>query len=140
MKRYKSAKGMGIKLIIAVFMSLPVLLFLIEPQTIVAKPLTLTPLLIPITLAWWVYFNTYYVIADGNLRYKSAFISGTIHITSIEEIRVGKTMYAGLKPALAANGIVIRYETGKLIYLSPENNEAFIAEITKYNSNIKIVY
>lgn len=140
MKKFKSAKGFGIKAIIAVFMSLPLLLFLVEPQTIAAKPLTLTPLLIPISLVWWIYLDTYYIIGDGKVRYKSAFISGSIDITSIEEIRMGKTLYTGLKPSLAANGIVIRYDSGKSIYISPESNDDFIAELRKYNSSIRIVY
>ncbi len=140
MKKFSSAKGFGIKIIITTFMFLPVLLFLIEPQTIAAKPLTLTPLLIPISLVWWIYFDTYYIVTDGKIHYKSAFVKGTIDIASIEEIRIGKTLYTGLKPALAANGIAIRYDAGKTIYLSPKSNDDFIAELRTYKPNIRIVY
>ena len=47
-------------------------------------------------------------------------------------------MWAGLKPATATKGLIIRYNTYDEIYISPESNEAFIEDLKKINGNTQI--
>ena len=44
-----------------------------------------------------------------------------------------------MKPALATNGIIVKYNKYDEVYLSPRDKDAFIKELLKFNGNIKIV-
>ncbi len=48
-------------------------------------------------------------------------------------------MHIGLKPALSSKGCIIKYRKWDDIYLSPENQELFNAELLKVNPAIKVV-
>ncbi len=84
----------------------------------------------------WIFFGTYYELANGLLTYKSGPIKGSIKINDIREIVIGKTLWAGLKPATATKGLIIKF--GKFydeVYISPQSNDLFIKELLK----VKIV-
>lgn len=80
-----------------------------------------------------------YVLSGTHLIYRMAFFRGEIEIGRIREIVVGQNMYTGFKPAAARNGLTIKYDKYEDIYISPDTNEAFIAEIVKVKPDIKIV-
>jgi hypothetical protein len=86
----------------------------------------------------WMWFDTYYVIDGDELTYKSALFKGTIDIKTIREISTGKTLYAGLKPSLAGNGLVIKYNKWDDIYLSPSDSKQFVEELKSINPQIKV--
>lgn len=82
-------------------------------------------------LLLWIYFGTYYQLTETELIYCSGPIRGKIRIPEIREIVKGKTMYAGLKPATAAKGLIIKFGKYDEIYISPVTNDLFVAEILK---------
>lgn len=84
-------------------------------------------------------WKTTYELTDTHLIYKMGFVSGKIEIDRIREIVVGKNMHTGFKPAAALKGLTIKYGKYEDIYISPQTNEAFIAEILKINPDINIV-
>ncbi|WP_295767481.1 PH domain-containing protein [uncultured Mucilaginibacter sp.] len=86
----------------------------------------------------WSWFATYYVINGDELSYRSGPIHGKISISSIRIITVNKTLYAGLKPALASNGCVIEYNKYDEIYMSPQDKEGFIAALLNVNAIIEV--
>lgn len=86
----------------------------------------------------WTIFDTHYVILDNKLHYKSALLKGSIEISSIVEIRKNKTMFAGLRPATATKGIIIRYNKWDDIYMSPANADAFVQALMAANPAIKL--
>ena len=86
----------------------------------------------------WTIFDTHYVISDNKLHYKSALLKGSIEISSIVEIRKNKTMFAGLRPATASKGIIIRYNKWDDIYMSPANADAFVQALMAANPSIKL--
>jgi len=47
-------------------------------------------------------------------------------------------MWSGIKPALARNGLIIKYAKYEEIYLAPENNDEMVADLLKINSEIKV--
>ena len=59
-------------------------------------------------------------------------------IPEIREIAKGKTMYAGLKPATASKGLIIKFGKYDEIYISPATNELFVSEILKRNPEIVV--
>ena len=93
-------------------------------------------LFLPPCLLAWNYFSTYYLIENGKLKYRSGIIKGEIDISTIQEIHSNRSLWFGLKPALAQKGIIIKYNKFDEIYISPENNEKLTDELMKINPRI----
>ncbi|MDD2982499.1 MAG: PH domain-containing protein [Crocinitomicaceae bacterium] len=87
----------------------------------------------------WINIATNYELTPTELKYKSGPFRGTIALGEIHEIRVGKTLWVGLKPATARNGLIIKYGKFNEIYISPETNDSFVEEIVKLNDQLKII-
>jgi hypothetical protein len=87
----------------------------------------------------WMWFSTYYTIEGHELHYRSGVLHGTIKINTIRSISVNKTMYAGLKPALAKNGCIVSYNKYDEIYMSPKEQELFVKELLKVNPGIEVL-
>ena len=92
-----------------------------------------------ISLFGWIFFGTHYRLSPEFLKYSCGPFYGKIEISSIQKIVVNETLYVGLKPATARNGLIIRYNKFDDIYISPDDNETFITEILKFNSEIEII-
>lgn len=89
-------------------------------------------------LLLWIYFGTKYELTDTELIYRSGPLRGKIEIARIREIKKGKTLYSGLKPATAGKGLIICFQKYDEIYISPKTNDSFIEEILKRNKAIVI--
>ena len=87
----------------------------------------------------WTFFFTHYIIKDGYIFYRSGPINGKIEINQIQEIIVGEKFIGLLKPATGNNGLVIKYNRWDEIYISPNTNEKFVAELLKLNGSIKVI-
>ena len=87
-----------------------------------------------------IYFTIIYKIDNEYLRYRLLFVFyGRVKIQKIHKIDVGKTLYVGMRPAFARNGLIIHYNKYEEIYISPLNNEEFVKELLKRNPNIEII-
>ncbi len=138
MKIYKAnRKGLFVYLLLG-FILLPIVIFIIDKNSFIEKPFIFLFLLIPLLLLSWIYFDTGYKIENSKLVYRSAFLRGKIEISTIKEIQKGKTMWSGIKPALARKGLIIRFNKFDEIYIAPENNDELILDLLKINSAIKI--
>ena len=111
MKTYKANKKGLISYLILISIALPIVIFLLNKNVFTEKPYILLPLISPIILLLWVYFDTSYKIDNMILYYRSGFLRGQININDITEIHKGKTMWNGVKPALAKNGLTINYNS-----------------------------
>jgi len=138
MKIYKAKRKGLIHYLLIGFVLLPIVIFLLDKSTFTEKPFILLPLLSPLIILFWIYFDTYYKIENNKLLYRSGFLRGEIEIPNIKEIRKGKTKWSGTKPALATNGLIIKYNAYDEIYIAPENNSEMIVDLLKVNSEIKI--
>lgn len=138
MKRYKANRTGYITYLLIGFLLFPIVFFLLDPDALREKPLTILLLTSPFLILFWIYADTSYTIADGELRYRSGFLSGKIEIHSITEIIEGKTSWSGTKPALAKNGLIIKFTPGDEVYIAPENNDELIADLLQLNPEIKI--
>lgn len=96
------------------------------------------PFMIIAALLLWIYFGTHYQLTDTELIYRSGPLRGRIPLNRIREIVKGKTLYAGIKPATAGKGLIIKFGKYDEIYISPNSNDSFIAEILKRNPEIII--
>ena len=86
----------------------------------------------------WLGLGTNYELTQTELKYKRGPIRGKIQIDKIHEIIMGKTLWSGLKPATARNGLIIKYEKYNEIYISPKTNDSFVKKILELNGKIKI--
>ena len=118
---------------------LPVAIFLLDREAFAEKPFMLLPLLAPSGLIAWVYFGTAYWLQDGKLRYQSGPWKGAIEVAKITQIEEGKTMWVGMKPALARHGLVIRYNRFDEVYIAPKSNQEVITDLLAINQNIQVV-
>ena len=94
--------------------------------------------LLTMVLLLWIYFDTSYELNQNEFIYKSGPLRGKITINRINEVLKGKTMWAGIKPATAQKGLIIKYDKYNEIYISPKTNELFIEELLRLNSEIRI--
>jgi hypothetical protein len=131
--KFNSAKGF-------VFPAVIVILVIMAVLSLVAQ-VYLAAFIIGLVLLLfiWMLYNTYYVIKDNQLLYRSAFLKGVISIDAIYEIERNKTMYAGLKPALATKGLIVKYNKYDDIYLSPKDADGFVEALIQINPAIKIM-
>jgi hypothetical protein len=131
--RYNSAKGF-------IFIAAMTLVIVLGAISLISGLYVASGIIgLVVILFLWIWFDTYYEIKGNELFYKSAFIKGSINIDSIYEITRDKTMYVGLKPALALKGLIIRYNKYDDIYLSPKDADGFIEALRQINPAINIV-
>lgn len=88
------------------------------------------------TLLLWLLFNTKYTIQNKVLKYRSGPFFGQIKIDEIRELQLNTKSFVGFKPALACNGIIVKYNKWNEIYISPKEVERFVIELTKVNPKI----
>lgn len=86
----------------------------------------------------WTIKDTFYILTEKELKFKSGFLSGSIKTESIKELEVNKTMWVGIKPATAKRGVIVKYNQFDQIYISPRDNEEFVKELLKIKPEIKI--
>lgn len=138
MKIYKANRKGFINYLLIGSMIFPIVVFFIDKNSFREKPFNVLLLFIPLILIFWIYLDTIYTIENNELIYRSGFLRGKIEILNIKEILKGKTMWSGLKPALAGKGLIIKYNNYQEIYIAPESNDEMILDLLKINSKIKI--
>ena len=91
-------------------------------------------------LRLWVWLDTYYTIKDDQLFYKNAFISGSVPISMIHEIEKHNkgVVMCSAKASLALTGLIIKYNRWDDLFISPQNQDQFIADLQKINPEIKV--
>jgi len=99
----------------------------------------LIPLVAAIILLTWVWFTTNYKIEHTSLYCQSGPFHRTLDINKITKIIKNKTLWAGFKPALAQNGLIIKYGKWNDIYISPKDKDSFIAQLKHLNDKIEVV-
>lgn len=93
------------------------------------------PAFLPFLLFIWIYFSTIYHLDNRFFYYQSAFLKGKIEIDKITEVQTNKTLWSGVKPALATKGIIIKFGYDE-IYVAPIHNQELIQALLKVNPNI----
>ncbi len=137
MKKYKANRKGLINYLLIGLVVLYLYVFFLEKQTLMEELFLLLIMGLPFILILWIYFDTSYQIANNELIYRSAFLRGKIKILTITEIVKGKTMWSGIRPALATKGLIIKFRKDK-IYIAPKSNDELIADLLKINPDIKI--
>ncbi len=92
--------------------------------------------LFSVGLSTWIWFSTRYEIREGKLIAKSWLFQEIMEIERIVSIKPVRNLAASF--ALARDRLEITDNSGNTIYVSPEQPEAFIQEIQRYNPGIKV--
>ncbi|MCL6257742.1 PH domain-containing protein [Aquiflexum sp. TKW24L] len=138
MKKYKAKKGIGIKMLLAFSILFPAVVYISDRQSLFNFFGLFLLLLIPLLMLGWVYLSTAYWIDNQKLYYKSAFLKGDLDILQITGITKNKTMWTGVKPAMAGKGLIIKMKYDE-IYVAPEDNEEMIKDLSRINPRIEII-
>ncbi len=131
---YKPVNGLVLKVVnCVIILSFIVAIFFREwPAAIILGLLNI--------LFLWIWLDTYYIIKDDQLFYKNAFIRGAVPINSIREIeRHNKgIVMVTTKASTALTGLIIKFNRWDDLFVSPQNQDGFIAELQKINPEIKV--
>lgn len=110
-----------------------------DPEMRFALKFWLTFLLLAISgFLIWAIRKTTYEITTEFFHYQFGPMVGKIPIQAIKTLEVNKTLWVGNKPAMASQGIIVKYNTYDEVYISPESNENFVEEILKINPKIQV--
>jgi hypothetical protein len=90
------------------------------------------------TLIIIIYFTTNYTFLEDELLCKSFIFRKRIEYQKITRIQVNRKFFVGLKLSLAMKGMVITYDSGSELFITPENEEEFISDLQFKNSSILI--
>lgn len=85
-----------------------------------------------IALCWfliWSWAETYYEIDDIELRYRSGVFRGSIDLRRINSVKKAAYPNAGRRPALGLTGLMIDYEVGYQLFVSPTDEAGFLAAL-----------
>jgi hypothetical protein len=85
-----------------------------------------------------IYFTTNYTLNENNLYCKSFIFTKRISYENIQRIEQNRKLFAGLKLSLASKGMVIYYNKGSELFITPENEEEFIEDLRFKNNSIEI--
>jgi len=80
-----------------------------------------------------------YTIDNTHLIINAGVKERRINIKDIQSVKLSGYSSYGYKPALDFKGVQIIYELGRMIYISPEKKDEFIAELKKVNEKIVFI-
>lgn len=139
---FKSRMSIFFKILIfgsLILMVTVIILSWLDPEMRFALKFWLTFLLLAISgFLIWAIRKTMYEITPEFLHYQFGPMVGKIPIQSIKSLEVNKTLWAGNKPAMATQGIIVKYNSYDEVYISPQTNETFVEEILKVNPKIQV--
>lgn len=137
MKTYKASRKGFINYLIIGLVLLPVFILFLDKTIFTERPFNFLPLLSPVVLVFWFYFDTSYKIENNELVYRCGFLKGRIKIQDINELLIGKTILeAKIKPALAKDGLIVKWNEHETVYIAPKNNNELIADLLRLNPKI----
>ncbi len=92
-----------------------------------------------IFLLLWIWFGTYYQLSKDTLIAASGPFVWNIKIGDIHLIRLNQKTFGGMyKATLSMNGIEIRYNKHRSLFISPVQQEIFIEKLKELNPKIEI--
>jgi hypothetical protein len=92
-----------------------------------------------IFLLIWIWFGTYYQLSKDKLVATSGPFIWNIKISDIDFIRLNQKTFGGMyKATLSMNGMEIRYNKHRSLFISPLQQEIFIKRLKELNTKIEI--
>jgi hypothetical protein len=92
-----------------------------------------------IFLLLWIWFGTYYQLSKDKLVASAGPFVWNIKISDIDFIRLNQKTFGGMyKATLSINGIEIRYNNHRSLFISPMQQEIFIERLKELNAKIEI--
>ena len=86
----------------------------------------------------WIWFGTYYVLDEDYFIWYSGPLRKKIPLKKIVGITENVRSFSGMRPALTFQYVQMRYNRYDDVFIAPENEEAFIADLVRIRPEIKI--
>ena len=118
-----------------------IVIFIKKPDAQEPSIYIFNAIMITIVLALvWILLDTKYILKENKIFYNSGPFRGSIAIDSIKKIthHSGIIVPVTFKPALNTKGLIIHYNSYDDIYISPKQEDLFLEELLKINSNIEV--
>jgi hypothetical protein len=106
----------------------------IKLRGLAAVPMSMVVFIALIGPCVWVLASTYYWFDDAHLRVSCGPLRWRIPLDQIHHIEAARNFASSA--ALSADRLRIYYGRGKVIFVSPRNKGAFLAELDARRSNI----
>ena len=133
LKRYKAKKDIRFGLLLSICPLICWFMFLLHSNIF----LLLFALLFTLFFLW-IWSGTYYQMDEDNFMYKSGPLKKKIPIKKIVKIKKNARSFYGMRPALTFKYLQIRYNTYDDVFIAPEEETTFIADLINMNHNITI--
>jgi hypothetical protein len=141
-KIYPSAKDWVIKLVLIFLILMDIFgstyLCIALKGKICEVLLFSTAITVTVALIITIYFTTRYTLKEDELFCKSFIFSKRISYQKIQRIDQNRKFFVGWKLSLASKGIVIYYDNGSELFITPEHEEEFIEDLRFKNNSIEI--
>ena len=93
-----------------------------------ASTLVTVPLLVAaFGLPWWIVMTTDYTVTNYSIEIRSGPLRWSVPLRDISRMEFTRSPLSS--PALSLDRLRIQYTAGKLIMISPENRERFLADL-----------
>jgi hypothetical protein len=143
MKVFFSSKSyFTLALMWTIALGLFIVIFIKKPDAQEPSIYIFNAIMITIVLALvWILLDTKYILKENKIFYNSGPFRGSIAIDSIKKIthHSGIIVPVTFKPALNTKGLIIHYNSYDDIYISPKQEDLFLEELLKVNSNIEVI-
>ncbi|MEP6778805.1 MAG: PH domain-containing protein [Gemmatimonadaceae bacterium] len=94
--------------------------------------------IVSVGLPAWLFLSTSYVLTDYELRVKSGPFNWCVPLNTISAVT--KTRSSLAAPAWSFDRLLIEYESGRSVMVSPSNQEAFVQELEKRRASAGLAF
>ncbi len=95
-----------------------------------ASTLVMVPVLVAtFGLPWWIVLTTDYTVTNYSIEIRSGPFHWSVPLRDISRMEFTRSPLSS--PALSLDRLRIQYTAGKLIMISPENREKFLADLRR---------
>jgi hypothetical protein len=137
---FRARVDLGIKIImVSLFVGmLAAVLYNIYYQNLADAVILFVVLFFQQLLIFGIIKTTNYTLEEDTLYCRSLIFKRRIPYSPIRKIQQNTSMYAGLKMSTSFRGIVIHYNKYDELFISPVENDRFVALLKERNSGIVI--
>ena len=132
-EKFKAAKDIKLGIVLFCTPAIIWIAMLFIPNLVLAIIALLLTLLFT-----WCWFETFYIIDEENVYYRSGPFRGKVPVKNIRQLNPNATSWAGVRIALKFRYLRILYNTYDEVFIAPQEQDRFIETLMKMNPDIVV--